>query len=283
MFRRFNRLLSRATGLSLVKTRDLLEMSETLRILTGSRLFPFPHNEHRIRTLARLLTPQEAVGHKKVRTGGPNDGGYVCLDDFAGLSAALSLGIGGEISWDLDMAGRGLSVFQYDHTVDSTAAAHPKFRFFRERVTAAEGDATSIPAILARHEISKPDSAILKIDVEGDEWPIFAAIPADKLRCFSQIVCEFHWFRNVADLDWFERAELALSKLNESFAVVHVHANNFEPMLIAGSAAFPDVLEVTFASRARYSFAEIDREFPTRLDKPNDKTKPDYFLGRFQY
>jgi hypothetical protein len=283
MLRRFNKLLTKLTGLKLVKTRDMRAMREKLRRFSEARLLPFPHNEHRIRTLARLLKPQRALGYTKVRTGGRNDGGYVCLDDFADTSAALSFGIGHEISWDLDMAGRGITVFQYDHTIVAPPAAHPNFRFFRERVTAEDGDAASIPAILARHEISKPGSAILKIDVEGDEWPIFAALPEDQFRCVSQIICEFHDFWNAANRDWFERAEIVLRKLNKSFAVVHVHANNYAPMLIAGTAAFPNVLEVTFASRARYSFTETDEEFPNGLDRPNDKDQPDYFLSRFHY
>ena len=48
--------------------------------------------------LARLFSPQEAVGQRKLRLGGPNDGGYVMLDDFAGVTSAFSFGIADEAS-----------------------------------------------------------------------------------------------------------------------------------------------------------------------------------------
>ena len=39
------------------------------------------------------------------------DGGYVMLDDFAGVTAALSFGIDVNCSWDMQIAERGINVY----------------------------------------------------------------------------------------------------------------------------------------------------------------------------
>src|SRR5262249_15949851 len=61
-----------------------------------------------------LLEPCSVEGIKKIRMGAEHDCGFVMLNDFAGISKALSLGIGWDVSWDLAVAERGIPVFQFD-------------------------------------------------------------------------------------------------------------------------------------------------------------------------
>src|ERR1044072_3914343 len=68
----------------------------------------------RYQALADLLRPQKARGFQRMRLGRKADGGYVCLDDFNGVSIAHSLGVGGEASWDYDVAARGVRVCMFD-------------------------------------------------------------------------------------------------------------------------------------------------------------------------
>ena len=80
-----------------------------------------------------------------MRLGAANDCGYVCLDDFHGVVAALSLGIAAEVSWDAEMADRGLVIYQYDHTVEGPPHPHANFRFHRRQIGAsASQDSESI-------------------------------------------------------------------------------------------------------------------------------------------
>jgi hypothetical protein len=65
----------------------------------------------RVRQILSLLTPCRAVGMSKVRIACDNDGGYVMLDDFACSRAFYSFGIGADVSWDSEMARRGLTIF----------------------------------------------------------------------------------------------------------------------------------------------------------------------------
>ena len=238
----------------------------------------------RIAMLGRLLRPHRASGVRKVRLGGSHDGGYVCLDDFNEMAGALSLGVGRDSTWDAAIADRGLIVYQYDHTITAPPTVHANFRFNRRKIAAdADGESESIESILANNRLSRSHSVIMKIDIEHDEWPAFAATPADALDKFAQVICEFHGFERVTDDQWFGRAFNVLKKLNDRFSVVHVHANNYGPILAIGNLLFPSVLEVTYANKAKYVFEDTDETFPGALDAPNLAAAPDYELGRFVF
>lgn len=112
---------------------------------------------------------------------------------------------------------------------------------------------------------------------------MFDAASEATLACFSQIVCEFHNFGEIFDGQTYATYERVLSKLNDQFQSVHVHANNHGQMLMVGGVPFPDVLEVTFANRTRYRFTETTESFPTELDQPNKAGFADYYLGRFDF
>jgi hypothetical protein len=83
--------------------------------------------------------------------------------------------------------------------------------------------------------------------------------------------------------DWYRRALTVLKTLDENFAVVHVHANNALPWANIGNVPFPELLEVTYASRLPYSFKLAEELFPTSLDSPNLPEMPDLYLGRFVF
>src|SRR5262245_16910804 len=70
----------------------------------------------RILKLGSLLAPQHAVGQSKVRLGSKYDGGYICLNDFDGITTAFSFGIGQNDDWDFEIAGKGIVVHQFDHS-----------------------------------------------------------------------------------------------------------------------------------------------------------------------
>jgi len=235
--------------------------------------------------LASLLKPEKVVGFEKIRLGSEADGGYVMLDDFKDIGLALSFGVDINAEWDLDVAGRGVRVQQYDHSVSQAPVEHPSITFFSQMITATGGnpDATSIANILNEGGVSHVASVILKIDIESAEWDVFDACSPEHLAYFSQILVEFHDFDQAVDHYWLTRATRVLKKLTNKFGVYHVHANNWSPMAVIGNVYFPGTLEVSFASRERYQFETTDELFPTRLDAPNNPLRPDLYLGAFRY
>jgi hypothetical protein len=269
-----NRILSKIFGIKILRTGTISALSESsVKYLQNSQ-----QCKARVETLAELLRPKKAAGISKIRLGNRNDGGYVCLDDFTGLEAAVSLGIAGDVTWDLDVASRVPVVFQYDHTVPASPVYNEKFVFNRIKVGSKEGKGIdSIDSIVSKNNLSKPASVLAKIDIEGDEWDALLAASPDTLKVFSQLMCEFHHLDRICEESIFEKVFQVFDNLSRIFQVVHIHGNNFGPLLVmSGHCLFPEILEITFANKERFSFAETDETFPGNLDAPNNPNKTDY-------
>ena len=238
--------------------------------------------QQRALTLARMLRPYEVPGLRKVRVGGAQDGAYVMLDDWQGVETAFSLGVGPNVDWDFAVAERGLPVHQFDGTVDGPPRHHDGFHFHRRMITPTPSeDGETLVGVLDHAVTHRPQSSILKIDIENAEWGVFAHATPDVFDKFSQILCEFHALEHL-HLDWhWEEAFRGLSNLKRHFEVVHVHANNAAGVTYIDGRALPFVIEATLVSRARYDTRPGTERFPGRLDRPNDPGKRDYALGRF--
>jgi Methyltransferase FkbM domain len=258
-----------------------------VRVNYGYGMSALQQSPQQIQTRAlavvRAFVPRKVVGFEKVRLGRDSDGGYIHVDDFSGVEAALSFGISDDVSWDLDIARRNIPVHQFDHTIDKPPADNPKLFFHKKRVAASnEPGAMSLDSVVERF-LAGCNRAILKIDIEGNEWAVFHAASTTTLARFSQIVCEFHGLQHAGDPSWSEHFLAVLRKLRSLFEVVHVHGNNAQPFINLGNLVLPTLLEVTFANRHDYQFAETDEIFPTALDRPNLPQVPEMQLGCFKF
>jgi glycosyltransferase involved in cell wall biosynthesis len=229
------------------------------------------------------FTPRRAVGRNKIRVGNKaGDGGYVMLDDFSGIVGAISAGIGSDVSWDMEIADRGIDVFQFDHTVTGSPVAHDRFHFFRHRISPQDtNDSESIQTVIGR--LPDEGQLILKIDIEGAEWDVLDVATVDDLGRVAQFVGEFHGFSNVIKNDWRERVTRVMTKLNSVFQIVHVHGNNWSPFNMVANVPFPDVIELTLVNRSLYQFEDTDEIYPTSIDRPNHEHRPDIFLGSMRF
>jgi hypothetical protein len=237
--------------------------------------------QQRLLTLGRLMEPATALGVAKRRIGHGGDGGYVMLDDAEKARFALSLGVGAEMTWDIDMADRGIEVHQFDYTIEAPPATHERIHFHRSRISpVAAGTDHSFASAQA---LGGNQPCIIKMDIEGDEWAVLEAAGTGDFDRVPQLVCELHDFDRIADTAWYERTERVLRRLGETFRVVHVHANNNGLYQIRGNVAFPEILEITFANRAFYEFGPCSEVFPTALDAPNRPDLPDIALGAFRF
>lgn len=234
----------------------------------------------------RLLTPVQSLGFHKTRIGGSADGGYIMVDDFPDPMMCYSIGIGNDVSWDLDMAQRGAQVFQYDHTVERAPMQHESFHFSRIRVGATDGPDASwrrLDSILQDNGHVSTQDLILKMDIEDGEWEVLESLETKVIAQFRQILLEVHYLSRLADPIWAARMKGVFRKLRTTHMPVHVHGNNHCPIVVVHGVPFPDVLELSYASRAAYSFAESREIFPGTLDRPNERNKPDLFLGNFSF
>jgi len=237
--------------------------------------------------VVRLLCPMDVEHSRFTRVGRRHDGGYIMIDDINPESTpfAYSIGINDDVGWDKDIAGRGIDVFMYDHTITSLPEDHRRFHFQRIGVTGAQRSPMlkSLPEMIESNGHSESSRMLLKIDVEGCEWEAFAHCTVDTLSRFSQLVVEFHGLTNAVFGNSYALVLDVLSKLNSTHQSVHVHGNNHARALSWPGVVLPDLLEVTYASRDVYGarLATSSRYFPTLIDAPCKSQCFDIPLGDF--
>ncbi|OYU72195.1 MAG: hypothetical protein CFE32_24475, partial [Alphaproteobacteria bacterium PA3] len=96
--------------------------------------------------------------------------------------------------------------------------------------------------------LKKPNTGILKIDIEGYEWEVFDNAKDDELARFTQVVVEMHDMGRCKEDAYLLRCKRVMQKLSKHFGVYHVHANNWSPLVEVSGVWFPETLEVSFAS-----------------------------------
>lgn len=237
-----------------------------------------------LRATLNHLRPHTVQEFQKFRAGASADGGYVMLDALHVGQIGYSIGIGGDVSWDIEMGERGLLIFQYDHTVDGPPATHPNFRFHKTELAVTDGNEklSLLSAIHANGHVAH-DDMILKMDIEGAEWEILDTISNDILARFTQILLEIHDLGRLEEPDWRARANRVFAKIGATHACIHVHGNNWGRLCVVGGIPLPDVLELSFARRDIGTIVPSDELFPTSLDFPNNPRNHDFFLGGFRF
>jgi hypothetical protein len=224
-----------------------------------------------------LLTPFD-IDRPKIRIGPNTDGGYILADCISPAQTVLSYGIGTEYRCDIELAERGHDVYMFDHTIEAIQPGNKQLNFFREGVaggTDISQNLFSIKDHLHRHQI-RGDQLILKMDVEGAEFDALEAVPDDTLDRFEQIVFEVHSLNNLDDPDFRNRFRRIFRRLNSTFTLFHVHANNYDGpnglAIVSGIPVSP-LLELSYVRSARVHRRASQTLYPTALDYPNVQGK----------
>ena len=231
--------------------------------------------------LKKILEVKKVPGYELIRMGNTDkDGGYPMLKSFWQNNIAYSFGINNDVSWDDSMANLGYDIFMYDFTIDALPYERKEFHFFKEGIAGTnDGDPLlkTLKYFIDRNGHSKEKNMILKMDVEGWEWDFLGTVDTKTLNQFDQILIEFH---DLVSSPNPKRYLKLLKKLNKTHQLVHIHGNNCSHQVKIGDTVFANVMEVTYVKKDKYNFAD-DEElfFPTKLDFPNDKGRPDVPLG----
>ncbi len=203
--------------------------------------------------------------------------------DSATTPIAYSIGINRDVSWDTDIANRGIDVFMYDHTIPGLPTAHPRFHFHRLGLTGTiPGDALrTLAHIVSDNHHDRHEQMLLKLDIEGAEWDALSHAPSALLARFSQIVIELHDLIPTTHDDHSALIPRVLEKLLETHRPVHVHGNSYRNSLVLPGLVLPACAEVTYVSRAVYGerLKPCTRLFPTQFDASNHRGRCDMLLG----
>ena len=232
-----------------------------------------------VRSLIRSLHPRRTPG-ALIRMGAPDDGGYLVPDDLDGIAACFSPGVHHESSFETDCANRGMPVFMADHSVDGPAVAHPNFHFTRKHVGASASDTTLTMDDWVRSSLPDTDGdLLLQMDIEGAEFECLLSMSHALMNRWRVAVIEFHDLQLLWDRPYFERTlEPTFRKLAATHTCVHLHPNNYSPVIDEGGIAIPPLLEATFLRNDRLGTEGFATAFPHPQDRDNTPPRPPVVL-----
>jgi hypothetical protein len=198
------------------------------------------------------------------------DGGYLtCLDEAAHWppKAIYSMGISTHDKWSVDLAARlNVSAYQFDCTVASApqCVGCPNvpglaqlIHFHRVCIAAEDHHQDPFPGMSWNLSYAleqtgnlnaSENSLIMKMDIEGSEWPIFEAESREILSKFGTLIIEFHRFDFQYKFGQYLRAMEVLE--GAGFRVAHSRGNNCCRTVHYGIDSIPMILEVTLIRRS---------------------------------
>ena len=231
----------------------------------------------------------------KIRIGNKRDGGYVALKELCEKTGVVySFGVGDDIGFELDFVDRFPQVREirlFDPTINYLPIVHPKFIFNRVGV----GRGLNALNTLCRRET---DNAMLKMDIEWNEWEVLQYASDETLQAYDQILIEFHivkiddvvaenytaYFQDFMTSVYdkinqrlFHMYLEIIRKLKRLFYIYHVHANNSLAKVCAGGHSFPPLIELSLVRKDLVKGVhETTSGFPVEgLDYPNKSDRED--------
>jgi hypothetical protein len=214
------------------------------------------------------------------RYGNPGDGGYVVVDDLMPTDKLLSVGVGSDVSFELEVSGSLGDIHLYDHTVDSLPIDIEGSRFFKFGIGTKNSESfRTIVDALSKFE--NPGDYILKMDIESCEWSVLLESKDLELKHFRQIIVELHGLDGISKEADRSVIFAVLDRLNKHHLPVHIHPNNYEKNFIFGGFSLPRVIEVTYLRRDSTTLFELSGPRGQHLDFPNNPEIPDVPFPRY--
>jgi len=223
------------------------------------------------KSLTELLIPLKTNLIKK-RIGAEGDGGYVLLQEiFNDCDTVYSYGIDDSEdsdSFDVDCADHNKTVYMFDGTIEREQSKNPRLIFKKENLTA-----DNLRSHLSINNNINKKNMILKMDIEGHEYPVIEKNIKLINDCFSMMCIEFHGLNNPNYYNYKNKNHV-LELILEYYDIFHMHANNW----VERKFEIPSVMEISFIRKGTCS-SEPDCAYPIKdLDSPNCVDRNDYTL-----
>ena len=116
------------------------------------------------------------------------------------------------------------------------------------------------------------------MDIEDAEWDVLDSVSESVLKCFRQMVFEFHGMTDYSENGREKRIKV-LRKLNNTHQIVWVHGNNYTYALNNGELTIPYAIEVLYLNKDCYNFSNENAFLPLSLDMPNMAGRKDFDLS----
>ena len=215
-----------------------------IQILTFRTRFDFPYE--------RYLSFFNASFKKDlIRVGGSGDGSYLVTHSLQNCNVLLSPGIGESISFDLEIAERGLKVFMTDGTIDK----FPKIpvnlgdMIFFESLNVGRYESEGTIEINRWFEqcTSSNDRVLLQMDIEGYEFTTLEHLNQANLDKIKLLVIEIHGFHLTSKANYIGSLHRNfINWLESEFCLITSNANWNSGKTKVGKAWLPHAVETTW-------------------------------------
>jgi hypothetical protein len=170
----------------------------------------------------------------------------------------------------------------FDPTIRSLPSRVPGGKFLRLGVTdsaTVDRDYRELHELRNLGNFASDQRLILKIDVEGAEWRVIREVSLAELARYDQIVIELHDMKKLTDKKHADDVLIVLRKLLQTHIPFCLHPNNHASLFKADSYWFPDVLEVSYASREKYLPLHPATSATSDLQAPCNERLPEILLN----
>ena len=223
-----------------------------------------------------LLKVYESKKYKKIRLGKDHDGGYIIYDNIP-CDILFSCGILNDDSFEHEFTKKyNCKCIAFDGSIQKLPHPSPDIKFVKKFIGGKNTD-----KFTNLHElISENKNIILKMDIEGGEYPFLNSLPKKLLNKINMIAIEFHssklkwgYFDDLEKLNCFK-------KLNSTHCLCHIHGNNNGGVREYNGVIVPQVFECLYIKKKFVKDAKLNTEMlPSKLDMRNVRTKPEIDLN----
>jgi len=229
--------------------------------------------QSRAQQYIKLLQPKQIIDKSVVRIGSEFDGGYIFVDDLDEKDLFISAGIAEDFSVDQEVVDRVGQLIMIDPSIQPVNFSNANQIFIKKPLSPRfDKDGISLEELL---DASTFEDAILKIDIEGGEWPVFNSLEEKYFDRFRQIIVELHWLTALADSEIHNLRINALNKLKKSHECIAIHGNNYGKYEVLGGVPLPDVIELTLARKSSYTFEGGISSKVLQMESPCNPNKPE--------
>ena len=247
------------------------------------------YNKHySLKHLISLLKVYTVYDHKGpiklIRLGKDNDGGYIVPElAIKNANSLIGYGIDNDISFEEQFSERyNKPSYGFDCGITHIKIKNKLCHFIPECI-ANDNFLYKIQKIKSLKKISsfsqqlnnlklQEKQIFIKMDIEGAEYNALPEI-LNYAKNITGIVFEIH----ITNDQEIKKAINLLHLINKQFLLIHVHANNFSPILISQgfTKKLTNVVELTYINKSLvHKFKATEpKDYYLPIDMPNDPTK----------
>lgn len=206
-------------------------------------------------------------GVNLVRIGDIGDGGYLLPDDFNGIQALISPGVGKLSHFEEYFANLGMNVYMADASVYGPTLQHSNFHFLNKFIGSSSGGKFITIDSFVRNSITELDNdLLLQMDIEGFEYEVILNMSDELLSKFRIVVIEFHYLDSLFFKSSFNLYSSVFNKILKTHECVHIHPNNCSKPVTIKGITIPPAMEFTFLRKDRIRTRKKIYSFPNKLD-----------------